>query len=69
VTDLQTAFNKINEPREIDKLFHQRISTVEAKLDGISYEVKLAVSDLMEGVGEYGIRVKEKCKGISEGCS
>ncbi|GAX77497.1 hypothetical protein CEUSTIGMA_g4941.t1 [Chlamydomonas eustigma] len=48
IGDMQTAINKSNEPREIDKLFHQRISTVEAKLDGIGNEVKLAVSDLME---------------------
>ena len=50
IADMQDAFDKMDEPRDIDKLFHQRISTLEAKLEGIRNEVQLAVSDMMEDV-------------------
>ncbi len=40
-----------SEPSDIDKLFHQRISAVEAKIEGVSNEIKLAVSEMMGGEG------------------
>lgn len=49
INSLQNDVNKMDEPREMDKLFHQRINSLESKMDGIRNEVREAVSDMMEG--------------------
>jgi hypothetical protein len=49
IVGLQNDMEKMDEPRETDKLFHQRLSSLEAKMEGIRSEVREAVSDIMEG--------------------
>lgn len=51
IADLQDAVERADAPRDIDKLFHQRISTLEAKVEGIRNEVQVTISDMMEGEG------------------
>ena len=51
IADLQDAVERADNPRDIDKLFHQRISTLEAKVESIRSDVQATVSDMMEGGG------------------
>lgn len=48
--ELRKDVKKANEPREMDTLFHSRVSLLESKLSDIKNEVHAAVADIMDDV-------------------
>eukprot|EP00967_Tisochrysis_lutea_P017884 scaffold20253_cov18-Tisochrysis_lutea.AAC.2 len=57
-THLERDNMRKGQTRDMDTLFHNRLSQLEESLGDVKTEVQLAVADVLEGVGKKGDRHK-----------